>query len=548
MEAGGRNPALFFVLLTIFRVASPFNQITERDLTSLVTHSCVVVADIENFPNFAPSFSSIQQTFKDDHGLYFAVTNFARWSTTSNGGLSTKEVPLVHEDTPLVAFPKRVVDRSCLLPPSFQPYPQPIPFQGLQHESILTAFINSQCGTYRSVDGSLSKRGLHRHSILQNLFHVDQSITNLTMDLLYSSHSNPFSTAAECLSSPETADRRLCLPKEDHSMYSQHTQHEHHIAQCERIRLPLTREEFFENYLKKSKPVIIEGAAKHWAAYSKWTHEFLRENYGLKKVHVKLTPGGDFEGVEKAERWEDYGDFSIPDVVRNQLQFPELVVVRPAAANMNFSEFLDLITLAADQSARNVSAYLEYSSIPEYMPDLEGDIEEFIFAKDLLNRKHLNMWLSDGNTIGRLHFDEYDNFLCQLRGQKQVILFDPHDNTRMYEGHIPQAMLSYDASQKRFFRKTLKDSTSMVMSPIDLLNPDLQKFPLFRDVRPLNCSIGEGDVLFMPSFWWHEVYSTPNLSEKRNLAVNFWYEPFLQKEFPCADCDLDINPSYHHLL
>lgn len=279
-------------------------------------------------------------------------------------------------------------------------------------------------------------------------------------------------------------------------MYSQHTQHEHHIAQCERIRLPLTREEFFENYLKKSKPVIIEGAAKHWAAYSKWTHEFLRENYGLKKVHVKLTPGGDFEGVEKAERWEEYGDFSIPDVVRNQLQFPELVVVRPAAANMNFSEFLDLITLAADQLARNVSAYLEYSSIPEYMPDLEGDIEEFIFVKDLLNRKHLNMWLSDGNTIGRLHFDEYDNFLCQvgvtqittypitfllslagifqLRGQKQVILFDPHDNTRMYEGHIPQAMLSYDASQKRFFRKTLKDSTSMVMSPIDLLNPDLQ--------------------------------------------------------------------------
>ena len=121
---------------------------------------------------------------------------------------------------------------------------------------------------------------------------------------------------------------------------------------------------------------------------------------------MKLTPGGDYEGVEPAELWEDYPTFRIPPSVREQLAFPDLVTVRPAGVTMNFSAFLELITRAAGLPDRGVSAYLEYSSIPEYMPELEPDLREFSFASQLLRRKHLNMWLSDGNTIGRLHFDQ----------------------------------------------------------------------------------------------------------------------------------------------
>ena len=50
----------------------------------------------------------------------------------------------------------------------------------------------------------------------------------------------------------------------------------------------------------------------------------------------------------------------------------------------------------------------------------------------------------------------------------------------------------------------------------------LKRFPRFAEARPVNCTIDEGDILFMPSFWWHEVYSWPNEQEKRNLAVNYW--------------------------
>ena len=51
-------------------------------------------------------------------------------------------------------------------------------------------------------------------------------------------------------------------------------------------------------------------------------------------------------------------------------------------------------------------------------------------------------------------------------------MFEPHSNSMLYEAHIPQAMLSYDLKSKKFRRRKLEDSTSMVMSPVNILNPD----------------------------------------------------------------------------
>ena len=163
------------------------------------------------------------------------------------------------------------------------------------------------------------------------------------------------------------------------------------------------------DYLMRSKPVIIEDGLQSWPAVSKWTNEFLNEQYGDDIVHIKLTPDGEFEGVENASLWEDYENFDIPAEVKAQLQFSDLVVVRPATQEVKFSEFLAIIS-----SPSNYSAYLEYSSIPEYMPLLEQDLYELPMVTGMLTQQHLNIWLSDGNTLGKLHFDPYDNLLCQV--------------------------------------------------------------------------------------------------------------------------------------
>ncbi|KAK3728899.1 hypothetical protein RRG08_051549 [Elysia crispata] len=313
-----------------------------------------------------------------------------------------------------------------------------------------------------------------------------------------------------------------------------------HYDQCEKISMP-SQAHFFHEYLSLSKPVIITGAIDKWVAFKKWTKSFLKEKYGKTKVHIKATPNGEYEGVQDKSLWESNRYFHIPKQVEEQLPYPDLVVERPASLDMLFSEFLDLIENVSRGNTVNMSAYLEYSSIADYFPELKSDITDLEFI-NMLELASLNIWLSDGNTLGKLHFDPFDNLLCQISGEKHVTLFEPHNNERLYESHIQESQFTFNKSTGLFHRRRLLDSTSMVMSPVDLKRPDLKRFPLFADTRPMKCSIKEGEVLFMPAFWWHEVQSRPNMSQHRNLAVNFWYKPFLTREFPCPECKLDINP------
>ena len=62
----------------------------------------------------------------------------------------------------------------------------------------------------------------------------------------------------------------------------------------------------------------------------KWTSEFLATKFGSKMVRVAFAPYGEYEGCEKAENFDDFKEFTFPDAVKSQLQFPDLVVVRPA--------------------------------------------------------------------------------------------------------------------------------------------------------------------------------------------------------------------------
>ncbi len=255
----------------------------------------------------------------------------------------------------LAFYEQELKDRSCLLSPPKSILKAEI-YTGQIVPEVIIQFLNERCGAFRTIRGGLNGVGLFHSHIMSNLYH------------------------------PDTED-------------------------CPRINTIPDQATFFQHYLFSSKPVVIEKGAENWPAMKKWTTPYLRDLYGEKMIHIKLTDDGNFEGVESVENWIDHRDDWIPEVVKSQLPYPDLVVVRPAKDEMRLSKFLDLITAVN----RSYSAYLEYSSIPFHLPLLEEDINEMPFLGDgLLERKHLNIWLSDGNTLGKLHFDPFDNILCQV--------------------------------------------------------------------------------------------------------------------------------------
>lgn len=110
------------------------------------------------------------------------------------------------------------------------------------------------------------------------------------------------------------------------------------------------------------------------------------------------------------------------------------------------------------------------------------------------------LWASHGGVSTPLHYDGSDNFLAQLRGRKRVLLFSPADSFRLYPFPVGHP----------------KDNYSLV----DAERPDLKAFPAFAAARGRVAEIGEGDVLFLPRFWWHFVAQPEPRAE--TLSLNYW--------------------------
>ncbi|XP_043938471.1 uncharacterized protein LOC122811021 [Protopterus annectens] len=529
---------VLFILLhrhTGFGNTTTLPVLSPQDILSLLDTSCVIALDPAASQDTMISLQSLSETaFHSEQRVTICVLSCSIPSCTwsRDHGLHFQWAsPPTSTEQHAILFLRKVKDRTCLLP---QPevYPKGLPLPHGERDSLrsLLGFINEKCQTYRTLEGGLNLEGRQRLAVLNNLFTVAE-VSDLDMEQVYNVNIPLNSTFKYDVASTDGKEflfkhRKRSLPV------------------CDRIPVP-SQEDFVEKYLKRSKPVIIEGALADWPAMQTWTYDYLLKEYGSLRVHVKLAPNGVFEGCEKAQHFENFKNFTVPPSVRSQLKFPDLVVVCPATADVTFAEFLQMMQESSESRA---SAYLEYSSIPQYMPDMESDLNEFPFIKGLLTRKHLNLWLGDGNTLGKLHFDPFDNLLGQIKGRKEFIVFEPQSSAALYEGHIQEALLDFNKTSKTFQRRKVLDSTSMVMSPVDILRPDFKTFPMFSKAKPLNCTVGKGDVLFLPAFWWHEVQSYPSKKTGINLAVNFWYEPFLKKEFPCATCKLDINSFYRHLV
>jgi hypothetical protein len=56
-----------------------------------------------------------------------------------------------------------------------------------------------------------------------------------------------------------------------------------HLTEIERVKT-ISKEDFYTNYVKKQKPLVIEQLTHDWAAYSKWNLQYIKEIAGDKIV------------------------------------------------------------------------------------------------------------------------------------------------------------------------------------------------------------------------------------------------------------------------
>lgn len=210
----------------------------------------------------------------------------------------------------------------------------------------------------------------------------------------------------------------------------------------------ITKEEFFEKYLKPRKPVVIKNMARKWPAYQKWTMDYMKQTVG---------------------------DVEVP--LYDSSKADPAAPINASAAKMKFADYIDLI----EKEPTDLRIFL-FDPIKQ-APKL---LDDYIFPKDLMGGfldKYPNMFFGGKGSVTFLHYDidMAHIFHTHFNGRKHILLFDYKWKDRLYQ--IPYA--------------------TYALEDYDIENPDFSKFPALDGVEGIECFLEHGDTLFMPTGWWH---------------------------------------------
>ncbi|WNM19808.1 cupin-like domain-containing protein [Flavobacterium capsici] len=228
------------------------------------------------------------------------------------------------------------------------------------------------------------------------------------------------------------------------------------LTEIERVKT-ISKEDFYTNYYKKQKPVVIEQLTSDWPAFQKWNLNYIKEIAGDKTV-----PLYDDRPVSHKDGFNE------------------------AHAKMKMSDYVDLL----QSKPTNYRIFL-YNLMKE-VPSLKEDFKWPDIGLKLV--KQLPMLFFGGeNSKVFMHYDiDYSNILhFHFHGQKKCMLFAPNQTPYLYK--VPHALISRE--------------------DIDFDNPNFEKYPLLQKANGLITTLNHGEMLYMPEGYWHYMkYETPGFS------------------------------------
>jgi hypothetical protein len=253
-------------------------------------------------------------------------------------------------------------------------------------------------------------------------------------------------------------------------------------AQVEKRRSP-SRDEFIERYVRGCRPVVLTNVAKDWPAMKRWSPEDLKQRFGHLSVEIQ-------DGRDADPKYEE-----------NKLDHRRMV---------ELGGFVDRVMAGGPTNDYYMTANNEVLRRPEFAP-LMADIGSLPPACDrsqLLHRS--SFWFGPAGTLTPLHHDTIMLFHTQVVGRKRWRLISPLETPRLY-------------------------NYNNVFSPIDIDRPDLNRYPLFSQVKVLDVMVEPGETIFLPLAWWHQVTSmdvslsfsftnldVPNHFAYQNAEIHNW--------------------------
>lgn len=130
----------------------------------------------------------------------------------------------------------------------------------------------------------------------------------------------------------------------------------------------------------------------------------------------------------------------------------------------------------------------------------------------------VNLWIGNERSVSSMHKDHYENLFYVCSGKKEFVLNPPADHLFLYEGDFPSGTFTpVEAEVNNGFdwAVTLDQDDRGSDSPEEVrtrwIEPDItrdksdEKFPLLSQSHPMKVEVSEGEMLYIPSLWYHRV-------------------------------------------
>lgn len=233
----------------------------------------------------------------------------------------------------------------------------------------------------------------------------------------------------------------------------------------------ISKKDFLKNYYHKNIPVVIKDPNFSASNFSQWDASYFEKKWGDKIIPVqKYGPGKIHLPHFKEDR--GFENISVCEYFKRDKE------------NLEKKEESDSL-LMGKLSVKIFEGMNQEYKLPENLPN------------NFFDQK---VWVYSRGSVTPMHFDVMDTFLVQGKGSKKVYFMKP--GTRH--------MYAFD-----FFSK------SAHFSPIDARQIDLEKFPRLKGSKIYYTEVEEGDVLYIPFGWWHQLEGVGEM----NFALAYWYYP-----------------------
>eukprot|EP01064_Diplonema_japonicum_P001966 TRINITY_DN11292_c0_g1_i1.p1 TRINITY_DN11292_c0_g1~~TRINITY_DN11292_c0_g1_i1.p1 ORF type:complete len:329 (+),score=81.77 TRINITY_DN11292_c0_g1_i1:99-1085(+) len=267
---------------------------------------------------------------------------------------------------------------------------------------------------------------------------------------------------------------------------------------------------FYREFVAGRKPCVMEGGLTEWRGLWEWDKKTLETRMGDSKVTVAVTPNG------RADALTDVGGRTL--------------FMRPDEQLLSFKDFSSQLheqnphrVLYAQK--QNNSFNEEYAPLHEDITDNLHNMGRTIFGSE---PEAVNFWMGSDATVSSMHRDHYENLYAVVRGSKTFTLVPPWESSFIPYTEHKEGMWKEDG-EGSFKVEPLDSSVKWV--DVDPSDPNAaEKYPLWANAHPLTVTVEAGDVLYLPSTWYHEVSQCGD-DDGVTIAVNYWWDMHYDTNF-----------------